>query len=61
MEKSQKLEILQTILAYFTKNKNEFITNPNDVISMHQHVSVKVIEIDIQRKRIQLSLKDNIS
>jgi len=27
MEKSQKLEILQTILADFTKNKNEFITN----------------------------------
>jgi len=27
MEKSQKLEILQTILADFKKYKNEFITN----------------------------------
>lgn len=26
-EKSQKFEILQTIITYFTKNKNEFITN----------------------------------
>lgn len=26
-EKSQKFEILQTILTDFTKNKNEFITN----------------------------------
>ena len=40
--------------------KNAFFTNPSEVVSLHQHVSVKVIEIDITGKKILLSLKDNV-
>ena len=35
-----------------------FISNPNDVVKLHQHVKVKVTEVDIARKRIQLTMKD---
>ena len=33
------------------------ISNPNEVVSLHQHVRVRVIDIDRARGRIQLSLK----
>jgi uncharacterized protein len=36
---------------------NRRINNPSEVVSLHQHVMVKVIDIDKQRGRIQLSLK----
>jgi protein Tex len=36
---------------------NRFIKDPGEVVKLHQHVKVKVIEIDLERKRIQLSLK----
>jgi uncharacterized protein len=36
---------------------DKFITNPNDVVKLHQHVMVKVVEVDPARKRIQLTMK----
>ncbi|MFH2143894.1 MAG: Tex family protein [Bacteroidota bacterium] len=45
-------------LVHISNLKNEFVSNPADVVSLHQHVKVKVIEIDVERKRIQLSMKD---
>jgi len=35
-----------------------FITDPSTVVKLHQHVMVKVLTVDIDRKRIQLSMKD---
>ena len=45
-------------LVHISNLANRFVSNPNDVVSLHQHVQVKVLEIDIQRKRIQLSMNN---
>ena len=37
---------------------NKYISDPTEIISLHQHVTVKVIGIDLERKRVQLSMKD---
>ena len=33
-----------------------FVSDVNEVVKLHQHVQVKVIEVDEARKRIQLSM-----
>ena len=49
--------IKQSGLIHISQLAGRFISDPNEVVKLHQHVKVKVIEIDIQRNRIQLSLK----
>ena len=44
-------------LIHISEMANHRITNPNEVVSLHQHVRVRVIDIDLARGRIQLSLK----
>ena len=44
-------------LIHISEMANRRITNPTDVVSLHQHVRVRVIAIDHARNRIQLSLK----
>ena len=44
-------------LVHISEMSNRRINTPNEVVSLHQHVMVKVIDIDRQRGRIQLSLK----
>jgi uncharacterized protein len=44
-------------LEHISEMSNRRINNPSEVVSLHQHVMVKVIDIDKQRGRIQLSLK----
>jgi len=50
--------VKQDGLVHISNLKNEYVSNPTDVVSLHQHVHVKVIEVDIPRRRIQLSMKD---
>lgn len=50
--------IKESGLIHISQLRNEFISNPAEVVKLHQHVLVKVIDVDIPRKRIQLSLKD---
>ncbi|RLD52397.1 MAG: RNA-binding transcriptional accessory protein, partial [Bacteroidetes bacterium] len=50
--------IKQDGLVHISNIKNEFIKNPADVLKLHQHVKVKVINIDTVKKRIGLSMKD---
>ncbi len=50
--------VKQDGLVHISNIKNEFIKNPADVLKLHQHVKVKVISIDLVRKRIGLSMKD---
>ncbi len=45
-------------LVHISQLANKFISDPNEVVKLNQHVKVKVIEIDAVRKRIQLSMKD---
>ncbi len=53
------LGIKQNGLIHISNLADKFISNPAEVIKLHQQVKVKVLEVDIQRNRIQLSLKDS--
>ena len=44
-------------LVHISEMANRRISNPAEVVALHQHVMVKVIDIDKQRGRIQLSMK----
>ncbi len=44
-------------LVHISELADRFVSNPTDVVSLHQHVSVKVVSVDKERKRIQLSMK----
>ena len=44
-------------LIHLSQMANRFIKNPNEVLKLNQTVEARIISIDIQRKRIQLSLK----
>lgn len=45
-------------LIHISNLADEYIASPSEVVSLHQHVMVKVLEVDKERKRIGLSLKD---
>jgi uncharacterized protein len=45
-------------LVHISQLANRFVKNPNDVVKVHQKVMVTVLEVDIARKRISLSMKD---
>lgn len=45
-------------LVHVSNMANRYISNPSEVVSLHQHVRVKVLGIDLERKRIQLRLKE---
>lgn len=45
-------------LIHISNLANRYVSNPADIVKLHQHVRVKVIDVDIHRGRIQLSLKD---
>ncbi len=44
-------------LVHISQISNDFIRDPAEKLSLNQHVTVKVIDIDISRKRIQLTMK----
>lgn len=50
--------VKQDGLVHISHLKNEYVSNPADVVTLNQHVMVKVLEVDVQRKRIQLSMKE---
>lgn len=45
-------------LIHLSEMADRYITNANEVVSLHQHVSVRILSVDKDRKRIQLSLKN---
>lgn len=49
--------IKQDGLIHISQLADRFISNPSDVVKLHQHLNVKVLEIDLKRGRIQLTLK----
>lgn len=50
--------IKESGLVHISKLSNEFVSDVNSVVKLHQHVMVKVIDVDLERKRIQLSMND---
>ena len=49
--------IKESGLVHISQIANKFIKNPADVLKLGQEVKVKVTGIDIERKRVQLSMK----
>ncbi|HFA50438.1 MAG TPA: RNA-binding transcriptional accessory protein [Bacteroidetes bacterium] len=50
--------VKQDGLVHISQLANKFVKNPADVVSLNQEVQVKVVDVDLQRKRVQLSMKD---
>jgi protein Tex len=50
--------VKQDGLVHISQLADRFISNPNDIVSLNQAVRVKVLEVDLPRKRIQLTMKD---
>lgn len=48
--------IKESGLVHISQLKEGFVSDVNEVVKLHQHVQVKVLEIDESRKRIQLSM-----
>lgn len=44
-------------LVHVSQLADHFVSDPTTVVSIHQHVRVKVLSIDRERKRIQLTMK----
>ncbi len=46
-------------LVHISQLADRFVKDPNHVVKMHQHVWVTVLDVDKERKRISLSMKEN--
>lgn len=50
--------VKQDGMVHISKLANRFVSDPNEVVRLQQQVTVKVMEVDLARKRISLSMKD---
>lgn len=44
-------------LVHISQMADKYVTDPTDVVKLHEHVRVRVIEVDRKRERISLSMK----
>ena len=44
-------------LVHVSQMANRRVSDPNEVVHLHQHLKVKVLEVDLRRHRISLTLK----
>lgn len=44
-------------LVHVSQLADKFVSDPTEIVSIHQHVMVQVIGVDLDRKRVQLSMK----
>jgi uncharacterized protein len=49
--------IKQDGLVHISNMSDSYVSDPSKVVKLHQHVMVKVLDVNIDRKRIQLSMK----
>jgi uncharacterized protein len=49
--------VKQSGLIHISELADRFVSDPNEIVKLHQHVKVRIKEVDVSRKRIQLSLK----
>jgi uncharacterized protein len=49
--------VKQDGLVHISQMAEKYIKNPSEVVSLNQHVKVRVLEVNPERKRIQLSMK----
>jgi uncharacterized protein len=48
--------IKESGLVHISQLKEGFVSDVNEVVKLHQHVQVKVVEVDEARKRVQLTM-----
>lgn len=51
--------VKQDGLVHISEMADRYISDPNEVVKLQQHVQVKVLEVDMARKRISLSMKQH--
>ena len=44
-------------LVHVSQMANRYVSDPSEVVKLHEHVMVRVTEVDLKRKRIALSMK----
>lgn len=49
--------IKQDGLVHISNMSNSYVSDPSKVVKLHQYIMVKILDVDIERKRIQLSMK----
>lgn len=49
--------VKQDGLIHVSEMADRFVSDPNEIVKLNQQVSVRVVSVDVARKRIQLSLK----
>jgi uncharacterized protein len=49
--------VKQDGLVHVSEIAHKYISDPNEVLKLNQKVQVKVLEVDVARKRIMLSIK----
>lgn len=47
----------QDVLVHISQLADRYVTDPTQVVKLHQHVKVKVMEVDRKRNRISLTMK----
>lgn len=52
------LGLHESALLHKSQIANEFVSNPADYLRINQQVTVRILEVDTERKRISLSMKD---
>jgi uncharacterized protein len=53
--------VKQDGLVHISQLSNTYVSDPNTVVKLQQKVMVTVMEVDIARKRISLSMKGNVA
>jgi len=49
--------IKESGLVHISQLTDKFISDPTEVVSIHQHVTVKILSVDFERKRVQLTMR----
>ena len=47
-------------LVHISQMAEGFVSDPSSIVSLHQHVQVKVVSVDKDKKRIQLTMKIDV-
>jgi protein Tex len=51
--------VKQDGMVHISQLANKFVNDPNEVVKLQQQVQVRVLEVDLIRKRISLTMKEN--
>ena len=50
--------VKQDGLVHVSNMSKTYVNDPSTIVKLHQHIMVKIIDVDVNRRRIQLSMKD---